>query len=65
MTYGGSSIDDKDLFSHIVCKKLNEYLCGNAGVNSYGVYNTVMRSRFDKRIQNADFLFFYFHLMTS
>ena len=60
VTYGGSSIDDKDLFSHIVCEKLSEYLCGNAGVNSYGVYNTVMRSRFDKRIQNADFFIFLF-----
>tara|TARA_Y100001970_G_C14210439_1_gene846554 strand:+ start:469 stop:1383 length:915 start_codon:yes stop_codon:yes gene_type:complete len=60
VTYGGSYIDDKDLFSHLVCKKLNQFLCGNAGVNSYGVYNTVMRSKFDERIQSADIFIYLF-----
>ena len=58
VTYGGSYIDDKDTFSHIVCEKLNQFICGNAGVNSYSIYNTVMRSKFDERIQSAD-IFIY------
>ncbi len=60
VTYGGSYVDDKDLFAHLVCKQLDEYTCGNAGVNSYGVYNTVMRSRFDDRIQSADIFIYLF-----
>ena len=60
VTYGGSYIDDKDLFSHLVCEKLNQFICGNAGVNSYGVYNTVMRSQFDERIQSADIFIYLF-----
>lgn len=60
VTYGGSYIDDTEIFSHLVCEKLVEYVCGNAGVNSYGVYNTVMRSRFDKRLQDADIYIYLF-----
>jgi lysophospholipase L1-like esterase len=44
VTYGGSYIDDKEIFSELVCQNLNQvdkkkYLCGNAGVNAYGVDN--------------------------
>jgi hypothetical protein len=44
VTYGGSYIDDKEIFSEIVCSNLNQvnkkkYLCGNAGVNAFGVDN--------------------------
>jgi len=44
VTYGGSYIDDKEIFSELVCYNLNlldkkKYLCGNAGVNAYGVDN--------------------------
>ena len=60
VTYGGSYIDDTKLFSHIVCEKIKSYLCGNAGVNSYGVYNTVMRSKFDERIQDGDIFVYIF-----
>ncbi len=60
VTYGGSYIDDKNLFSHIVCKKLDQFTCGNAGVNSYGVHNTIMRSKYDERIQTADIFVFLF-----
>ena len=60
VTYGGSYIDDKNLFSHIVCEKLRQFKCGNAGVNSYGVYNTIMRSKYDERIQSADIFVFLF-----
>ena len=52
ITYGGSYIDDKETFSHIVCKELNYNLCGNAGVNAYGIINIVMRSRYDQRLKN-------------
>jgi len=60
VTYGGSYIDDEDIFSHLVCEKLNQFICGNAGVNSYGVYNTIMRSQFDERIQSADIFIYLF-----
>ena len=39
ITYGGSYIDDTEIFSHLVCKKLKEYICGNAGVNAYSIIN--------------------------
>ena len=44
VTYGGSYIDDKEIFSEKVCSNLNKvnkikYLCGNAGVNAFGVEN--------------------------
>ena len=34
------------------CEYLNDinYLCGNAGVNAYGIHNIVYRSRYDTRI---------------
>ena len=54
VTYGGSYIDDRDIFSHQVCLKLKDFICGNAGVNAYSVKNIVMRSEFDDRIQNAE-----------
>ena len=44
----------------MVCEKIKSYLCGNAGVNSYGVYNTVMRSKFDERIQDEGYICLYF-----
>ena len=54
VTYGGSYIDDKEIFSHLTCKKMNDpdYICGNAGVNAYGIFNIVYRSKYDKRISN-------------
>ena len=54
VTYGGSYIDDKEVFSHLTCKKINhpDYICGNAGVNAYGIFNIVYRSKYDKRISN-------------
>ena len=52
VTYGGSYIDDRQLFSELVCEKLNtpaapEYLCGNAGVNAYGTDNIANRIVYD------------------
>ncbi len=54
ITYGGSYIDDKETFSHLVCKKLQDYICGNAGVNAYSVINIVMRSKHDKRLTDGN-----------
>jgi lysophospholipase L1-like esterase len=44
VTYGGSYIDDKETFSELTCNILkknnkNNHLCGNAGVNAYGIDN--------------------------
>lgn len=60
VTYGGSYIDDKKIFSHLVCDELKKFICGNAGVNAYGIINMVNRSRYDERIQNADVVIFLF-----
>ena len=52
VTYGGSYIDDKQLFSELVCERLNkptsrDYLCGNAGTNAYGTDNIANRITHD------------------
>ena len=60
MTYGGSYIDDKDIFSTKVCEKLKSFTCGNAGVNAYSTLNIVLRSKFDNRIQDADIYVYLF-----
>ena len=53
ITYGGSYIDDTETFSYLVCKKIQKYICGNAGVNAYSIINIVMRSKYDKRFNDA------------
>ena len=58
ITYGGSYIDDTETFSHLVCKELVEYICGNAGVNAYSIINIIMRSKYDQRFGDADKYFF-------
>lgn len=58
VTYGGSYIDDSQLFSELVCQSLERALCGNAGVNGYGVLNMVLRSRYDDRLADADVVVF-------
>ena len=58
VTYGGSYIDDKKTFSHLVCEDLKKFSCFNAGVNGYGIYNIVNRSRFDDRLQNSSIRIF-------
>lgn len=52
VTYGGSYIDDTKTFVHVSCEGLNKLniICGNAGVNAYGIHNIVYRSKYDKRI---------------
>ena len=60
VTYGGSYIDDKEIFSHLVCDELKRFTCGNAGVNAYGIINMVHRSKYDERIFDADIVIFLF-----
>jgi hypothetical protein len=50
-TWGGSYVDNKDLFSNVVCLRLEQlisrnFTCGNAGVNAYGVDNMAARIRY-------------------
>lgn len=60
VTYGGSYIDDKETFVHKVCENIKQYICGNAGVNAYGIKNIVMRSRYDKRFDDAEIFIYLF-----
>jgi len=60
VTFGGSYIDDKKIFSHLVCDELKRFFCGNAGVNGYGIINMVNRSRYDERIHDTDIVIFLF-----
>lgn len=41
ITYGGSYIDDRQLFSELACPP--EAVCGNAGANAYGLINMARR----------------------
>ncbi len=58
ITYGGSYIDDKKLFTYLVCEELSVFVCGNAGVNAYSIVNMVHRSKYDLRIKNSDIVIF-------
>ena len=59
VTYGGSYVDNHEIFSSLVCEKLNnnqkKYLCGNAAVNGYGADNIKNRIIYDD-IDYEDFL---------
>lgn len=39
VTYGGSYIDDSDTFSALYCGYIDNSVCLNSGVNSWGIYN--------------------------
>ena len=45
VTFGGSIVNNDDLFSEKVCRKLNvsddEYFCGNLAVNGFNVYSII------------------------
>lgn len=58
VTYGGSYVDDSEIFSTLVCTFIQNSICGNAGVNGYGVLNMVMRSRVDHNLLEADVVVF-------
>ena len=63
VTYGGSYIDNSQLFTSQICGDLGDkFICGNAGVNSYGVLNIALRSRYDSRVQDANIVIFTFVL---
>ena len=54
VTYGGSYIDDDELFSENFCKKINQVLkkkfnCYNGGVNAYGFENIIQRYKSIKK----------------
>jgi len=60
VVYGGSYVDDDDLFSSKVCKKLNlssskKNFCGNYGINAYGITNINKRFNSIKKKINYDF----------
>jgi lysophospholipase L1-like esterase len=51
VTWGGTYIDDRQLFSDGVCQRLaaatgKRYICGNAGANQYGTDNMAERVRY-------------------
>jgi hypothetical protein len=60
VTYGGSYVRDDQAFASLACKDLKAFTCFNGGVNAYGILNMVTRSRFDKRIEDADIVVFVF-----
>jgi lysophospholipase L1-like esterase len=54
VTYGGSYIDDDELFSENFCKKINQksknkFNCYNGGVNAYGFENIIERYKSIKK----------------
>ena len=59
VTWGGTNTDDAAVFADLTCKRLEErapvnVVCGNAGVNGYGVDNMVARLRHDPAAVLAD-----------
>jgi lysophospholipase L1-like esterase len=60
VTWGGSNVDDRDLFSELVCVRLAErvagrtFNCGNAGTNAYGVENMTARLTYDDAFGDED-----------
>ena len=63
VTYGGTYLDDTEIFSDISCNLLNsegrlKYQCLNAGVNGYGIKNMIARARLESlRIDDPIFVF--------
>ena len=59
VTYGGSVVSNKDLFTEKVCHKLKEKklksFCGNFGVNGYGLFSIIKRIKY-KKIDNEDLI---------
>jgi len=60
VTWGGTYVDDSDIFSEKSCARLNDqmaqvFLCGNAGVNAYGTDNMAQRIHHDS-IDNENWL---------
>lgn len=58
VTYGGSYIDDDELFSENFCKKINQksknkFNCYNGGVNAYGFENIIKRYQSIKKNKDS------------
>lgn len=53
VTFGGSYIDNKELFSEKLCKKVVNSVCGNYGVNGYKINN--INSRIKNITNKIDF----------
>ena len=68
VTWGGTGTDDTQVFPHLFCETANnralkeKYVCGNAGVNGYGVLNMVLRAKYDERINDADVFIFVIYV---
>jgi lysophospholipase L1-like esterase len=59
VTWGGTNTDDAATFAARTCTRLEEQrggnlICGNGGVNGYGVDNVTARLRFDPAVSRAD-----------
>lgn len=59
VTWGGRYIDDRDTFAESSCEAIKdatglEAVCGNAGVNAYGVDNMTSRLRYDRAGDDAN-----------
>ena len=50
VTYGGSIVNNEDLFTNKVCSKLNgngiKFECGNYGTNGYSLFSTIRRIKY-------------------
>ena len=59
VTWGGTYIDDRETFAELSCDRIEEEtsleaVCGNGGVNAYGVDNMVSRLRYDRAGDSAN-----------
>ena len=59
VTWGGTYIDDTETFAELSCGRIEEAtgleaVCGNGGVNAYGVDNIVSRLRYDRTGADAN-----------
>ena len=52
VTYGGSLVNNEDLFTEKVCNKLNKnnkkFECGNYGTNGYSLFSMIRRIKYSK-----------------
>lgn len=59
VTYGGSIVNNSDLFTEKICEKLNseisKFQCGNLGVNGYNIYS-ILRSIKYKKMDDEDLI---------
>ena len=58
VTYGGSIVSNKDLFSEKICKEinLNKFTCGNLSANGYGLDAINKRIKYKSFSERNEFL---------